>query len=78
VSIRRAAGAGGQASGGFAPTGNVLTHDRARFAGHRAQLAACPDLALGAPTWDWLDVALAGIVLLARPERLRGFGVPVN
>jgi lysophospholipase len=57
--------------------GNLLTQDRARFARHRAQLAACPDLALGAPTWGWLDAAFAGMALLARPERLRRVRVPV-
>src|SRR5258706_398210 len=30
---------------------NVLTHDRARYARNQAQVAACPDLALGGPTW---------------------------
>lgn len=57
--------------------GNPLTHDQARFARHRAQIAACPDLALGAPTWGWLDAAFRGMALLARPERLRRIEVPV-
>lgn len=41
---------------GFDP-GNILTHDRARFERHRAQLQACPDLALGGVTWGWLQQA---------------------
>jgi lysophospholipase len=57
--------------------GNVLTQDRARFARYRAQIAACPDLALGGPTWGWLDAAFRGMALLARPDRLRRVGVPV-
>lgn len=57
--------------------GNVLTHDRVRFARHRAQLAACPELALGGPTWSWLDAAFAGMALLADRERLRAVKVPV-
>jgi lysophospholipase len=57
--------------------GNILTHDRRRFARHRAQIAACPDLAIGAPTWSWLDAAFEGMALLARPDRLRRVTIPV-
>jgi alpha-beta hydrolase superfamily lysophospholipase len=57
--------------------GNVLTQDRARFARHRAQVAACPDLALGGPTWGWLDAAFRGMAVLARPDRLRRVAIPV-
>ncbi|HLU65379.1 MAG TPA: alpha/beta hydrolase [Kofleriaceae bacterium] len=57
--------------------GNPLTHDRARWDRHQAQLAACPDLALGGPTWGWLDTALRATALLARPERLRRVTIPV-
>ena len=57
--------------------GNILTHDRERFARHQAQIAACPDLALGAPTWGWLDAAFRAMALLARPDLLRRIGIPV-
>jgi lysophospholipase len=57
--------------------GNHVTHDRARFARHRAQLAACPDLALGGPTWSWLDASFAGMALCADRARLRAVEVPV-
>lgn len=57
--------------------GNVLTQDRARFTRHRALIAACPDLALGGPTWGWLDAAFRGMALLARPDSLRRVAVPV-
>ena len=57
--------------------GNVLTQDRARFARYRAQVAACPDLALGGPTWGWLDAAFRGMAVLARPDRLRRVTIPV-
>jgi len=57
--------------------GNHVTHDRVRFARHRAQLAACPELALGGPTWSWLDASFAGMALLAHRERLRAVEVPV-
>jgi len=44
---------------------NILTHDRARYERNEAQVAACPDLALGAPTWGWLDFALCATRELA-------------
>ena len=57
--------------------GNVLTHDRARFARTCGLLAAEPKLALGGPTWGWLDFAFRATAYLARPERLREITVPV-
>lgn len=56
---------------------NVLTHDRARFERYQGQLAACPDLALGGPTWGWLDTAFRAMALLARPQRLARVTIPV-
>lgn len=56
---------------------NILTHDRARYARNRGLLDAEPQLALGAPTWAWLDFALRATAYLARPDRLRGITVPV-
>jgi lysophospholipase len=50
---------------------NILTHDRARYARGLAQIQACPDLALGPPTWAWLDFALKATHILAT-----GPGVP--
>jgi lysophospholipase len=58
--------------------GNTLTHDARRFARYRAQVRANPDLALGAPTWGWMDFALKATAFLARPERLRAITVPVD
>ena len=57
--------------------GNLLTHDRARFERYQAQLAACPALALGGPTWGWLDTAFRAMALLARPQRLARVTIPV-
>ncbi|HEY0649678.1 alpha/beta hydrolase, partial [Phenylobacterium sp.] len=57
---------------------NVLTHDRTRFERHRAQIRAHPDLALGGPTWGWLDFAFKAMAFLAKPERLRGVTIPVE
>lgn len=58
--------------------GNALTHDERRFARHRAQIRANPDLALGNPTYGWLDFAMRATAFLANPERLRGVTVPVD
>jgi lysophospholipase len=55
---------------------NIVTHDRARFERNEAVIAACPDLALGLPTWGWLDFAFratselqtgAGVTALRAP-----------
>ncbi|WP_436014255.1 alpha/beta fold hydrolase [Phenylobacterium sp. LjRoot219] len=56
---------------------NILTHDRARYARNRGLLDAEPLLALGGPTWGWLDFALRATAYLARPDRLQGITVPV-
>ncbi len=58
--------------------GNALTHDRQRFERHRAQIRANPDLALGGPTWGWLDFAFKAMAFLTRPERLRDVTIPVE
>jgi len=57
---------------------NVLTHDPHRFARYRAQIRAHPDLALGGPTWSWLEFAFRATALLANPERLRSVTIPVE
>ncbi|HEY0435366.1 MAG TPA: alpha/beta hydrolase, partial [Phenylobacterium sp.] len=58
--------------------GNALTHDRARFARMTSLIAAEPKLALGAPTWGWVDFALRTAAFLARPSALRDVTVPVT
>jgi lysophospholipase len=45
---------------------NILTHDPVRYARNEAQIAACPDLALGSPTWGWLDFAFSATSVLQR------------
>lgn len=57
---------------------NILTHDRARYARNRGLLDAEPELALGGPTWAWLNFALRATAYLARPDRLRGITIPVT
>jgi lysophospholipase len=56
---------------------NVLTHDRARFARNVGLLKAEPKLALGAPTWGWVDFALRATAFLAKPSALRDVTIPV-
>jgi len=55
----------------------VLTHDRARYERYKAQLRACPDLALSAPTWGWLEFALRAGDALAAPGALERVDIPV-
>lgn len=57
--------------------GNILTHDRARFFRTVGLIAAEPQLALGAPTWGWLDFAFRATAYLAKPGRLREITAPV-
>ena len=54
-----------------------LTHDRARYERYKAQLRACPDLAIGALTWGWLDFALGAGAAIAARGALEGIGIPV-
>jgi lysophospholipase len=58
--------------------GNILTHDAGRYERYRAQLRACPDLALGGPTWGWLAFALDCAAELARPSSARATGLPLT
>ena len=56
---------------------NVLTHDRTRFERSVGLLKAEPKLALGAPTWGWVDFALRATAFLAKPSALRDVTIPV-
>jgi len=58
--------------------GNLLTHDRRRWDRIAATLEACPDLALGAPTWGWLHSALNAMQRLRRPQLLARVRIPVT
>jgi lysophospholipase len=53
-----------------------LTHDHARYLRFKAQLRACPDLTLGAPTWGWLDFAFAAMAAIAAPGALEHVAIP--
>ncbi len=66
----------------YDPTGDRfgfdrLTHDRARYERFKAQLRACPDLAIGALTWGWLDFALKAGAAIAAPGVLEAVDIPV-
>ncbi|HWE98304.1 MAG TPA: alpha/beta hydrolase [Caulobacteraceae bacterium] len=56
---------------------NVLTHDAGRYARNLALVAAAPDLALGPPTWGWLDFAFAATDVLARDGAVGRLDIPV-
>ena len=76
------AGRGQQAarSGSTGPEpfeGNIVTHDRSRHDRFQAQLAACPDLALGGLTWGWLDFASRAVRLLQKGTGVRAIAIPV-
>ena len=57
---------------------NILTHDARRYDRYRDQLKACPDLALGGPTWGWIAFALDCARLLARPSAARAADLPMT
>ena len=57
---------------------NIVTHDRARYARNEGQLIACPDLALGAPTWGWLDFAFSATRRLGAGRGVPRIAVPVT
>lgn len=56
---------------------NILTHDPARYAAYQAQIRAEPALALGSPTYGWLNAALRSVRQLARPDYLAAIRTPV-
>ncbi len=57
---------------------NILTHDRARYDRNLAQIAACPDLALGGPTWGWLDFAFSAVGVLESASGVATIAAPVT
>lgn len=57
---------------------NILTHDRARWERNEALVAAWPDLALGDPTWGWLDFAFAATRVLQTGAQIPGLETPVT
>lgn len=54
-----------------------LGHERWRWDRYRAQITACPDLALGNLTWGWLDFAMQLSARLRRRGAVEGIDIPV-
>jgi lysophospholipase len=57
---------------------NVLTHDPARYARNVGMVTEHPELALGPPTWSWLDFAFRAIDELQRGTGVPKIGIPVT
>jgi len=57
---------------------NILTHDRARWERNVALIEAWPDLALGDPTWGWLDFALSATRTLQTGPGVPRIAIPVT
>lgn len=75
------AGAAGRPAGAreTAPTpfaDNIVTHDPERYARNEAIVAAWPELALGQPSWGWIDFALSATARLQARTGLDGVSVP--
>ncbi len=84
VALHRMLGrAGARALGSYDPLADHferdrLTHDRARYDLHKAQLRARPDLAIAGPTWGWLGFAFAATAAIAAPGALEHVQIPVT
>jgi len=82
-SVLSAAGGGARPVPGSAAVStpfesNIVTHDRARYARAGALFEACPDLALGLPTWGWLDFAFVATSRLASAPGAARIAIPVT
>ena len=83
AAANRALGRGGllaRADAGLTETfeTNILTHDPVRYARNVAQVEACADLALGGPTWGWIDFALSATHLLQTGPGVPKITIPVT
>jgi lysophospholipase len=56
---------------------NIVTHDVARYERNQAQIDACPDLALGGPTWGWLNFAFTAIGMLGSGRAVTQIKTPL-
>ena len=56
---------------------NKVTQDRDRFARTKALIRADPALAVGAPTYGWVNAALGAIDRMREPEFAAGIRVPI-
>ena len=81
--VQTSLGQGGRPTPGPAPAPtpferNILTHDRIRYERNEALVADHPDLALGSPTWAWLDFAFTATGRLAKGRGVARITVPVT
>ena len=70
-------GAGGYDAKARRFEGNLLTHDPVRFKRTHDQISRDPRLALGNPTFGWIDAAFRSIKRLAEPSMLARIQQPV-
>lgn len=57
---------------------NILTHDQGRYARNLDQIIRHPELAVGPPTWGWLDFAFSATDRLARGPEAARIATPVS
>jgi lysophospholipase len=57
---------------------NVLTHDAARYRRNQDQVASWPQLAVGPPTWGWLEFAFSATDRLARGAGTPNIAIPLT
>jgi lysophospholipase len=56
---------------------DALTSDEVRYELWRQQLYACPHLAVGGPTWGWLNFAVTAGEQALKPKALKSVRIPV-
>jgi lysophospholipase len=57
---------------------NILTHDPVRYARNVGQVAEHPELAVGAPSWGWLDFAFRAIAVLENGPGVPAIAMPLT
>ena len=57
---------------------NILTHDPVRYQRNLDQIAAHPELAVGPPTWGWLDFAFSAIGVLETGAGAPRIAIPLT
>lgn len=57
---------------------NVLTHDATRYRRNNDQVLAHPELAVGPPTWAWLDFAFRATGVLQHGPGVPAISIPVS
>ena len=59
---------------------DALTHDARRYENWKEHLFACPHLAVGSPTWGWVNFAikLGDVILKDKKRLMRGLKLPMT